>query len=182
MSLALLFHYLMLNMFRMLIHPFSRAYDLFVELIHGLYCLVRCVLVLRCGLAGVVWYPYAGWSLHATHEITQQISRKLLRIDVLTSETCWALNDEIIKQVTSSWSLFIQLSNSLFVQLMHKNTIKTLRIIKVAPWYFGLHKPSSASYSLFSVSCSQYAAMTLKTGCNLMYTGTRNVMLAKHKP
>ena len=22
--------------------------------------LVRCVLVLRCGLAGVVWYPYAG--------------------------------------------------------------------------------------------------------------------------
>jgi len=26
--------------------------------------LVRCVLVLRCGMAGVVWYPYAGWSLH----------------------------------------------------------------------------------------------------------------------
>jgi len=45
-----------------------------------------------------------------THEITHQISRKLLRMDVLTSETCWALNNEIIKQVTSSWSLFIQLS------------------------------------------------------------------------
>ena len=29
-------HYLMLNMFRMLIHPFSRACDLFVELFHGL--------------------------------------------------------------------------------------------------------------------------------------------------
>ena len=28
--------------------------------------------------------------------------------DVLTSETCWALNNEIIKQVTSSCSLFIQ--------------------------------------------------------------------------
>jgi len=25
--------------------------------------LVRCVLVLWCGSAGVVWYPYAGWSL-----------------------------------------------------------------------------------------------------------------------
>jgi len=25
--------------------------------------LFRCVLVLGCGLAGVVWYPYAGWSL-----------------------------------------------------------------------------------------------------------------------
>jgi len=38
MSLALLFHYLMLNMFRMLIHASSGACDLFVELFHGLYC------------------------------------------------------------------------------------------------------------------------------------------------
>jgi len=50
---------------------------------------------------------------HTTHEITQQISRKLLRMVVLTSETCWALNNEIIKQVTSSWSIFIQLSKIL---------------------------------------------------------------------
>ena len=38
MSLALLFHYLMLNMFRMIIHPSPGACDLFVELFHGLYC------------------------------------------------------------------------------------------------------------------------------------------------
>jgi len=38
MLLALLFHYLMLNMFRMLIHPSSGAFDLFDELFHGLYC------------------------------------------------------------------------------------------------------------------------------------------------
>jgi len=31
-------------------------------------------------------------------------------MDVLTSETCWALSNEIIKQVTSSWSLLIQLT------------------------------------------------------------------------
>ena len=37
MSLALLFLYLMLNMFRMLIHPSSGACDLFVDLFHGLY-------------------------------------------------------------------------------------------------------------------------------------------------
>jgi len=37
MSLALLFHYLMLNMFRMLIHPSSGVCDLFVELFHRLY-------------------------------------------------------------------------------------------------------------------------------------------------
>jgi len=36
MSLAILFLYLMLNMFRMLIHPSSGACDLFVELFHAL--------------------------------------------------------------------------------------------------------------------------------------------------
>jgi len=41
MSLALLFHYLMLNMFRMLIHQNSGACDLVIELFHGLYCSVR---------------------------------------------------------------------------------------------------------------------------------------------
>jgi len=38
MSLALLLHYLLLNMFRMLIHPSLGAFVLFVELFHGLYC------------------------------------------------------------------------------------------------------------------------------------------------
>ena len=38
MSLALLYLYLMLNIFRTLIHPSSGACDLFVKLFHGLYC------------------------------------------------------------------------------------------------------------------------------------------------
>jgi len=38
MSLALLFLYSMPNVSRMLVHPFSGACDLFVELFHGLYC------------------------------------------------------------------------------------------------------------------------------------------------
>jgi len=56
MSLALLFHSLMLNMFRMLIHPSSEACDLFVELFHGLYCSgTMCVgVTLRFGWGGVV--------------------------------------------------------------------------------------------------------------------------------
>jgi len=53
MSLALLFHYLMLNLFRMLIHPSSGACDLFVELFHGLYCSVRTeVIALACLFSG----------------------------------------------------------------------------------------------------------------------------------
>jgi len=56
MSLASLFHYLMLNMFRMLIHPSSGACDLFVELFHGLYCSgSMCVgVILWFGWGGVV--------------------------------------------------------------------------------------------------------------------------------
>jgi len=41
MSLALLFHYLLLSMCRMLIHPSSGVCDLFDELYHGLCCSVR---------------------------------------------------------------------------------------------------------------------------------------------
>ena len=37
------------------------------------------------------------------------VSRKLLKMDVLTFETCRTVNVEIIKRVTSSWSIFIQL-------------------------------------------------------------------------
>jgi hypothetical protein len=56
MSLGLLFHYLMLNMFRMLIHPSSGACDLFVELFHGLYCsgTMRIGDTLWFGRSGVV--------------------------------------------------------------------------------------------------------------------------------
>jgi len=64
MSLALLFLYLMLNMFRMLIHPSSGACDLFVGLFHGLYCSVRIEVFAFCfrkrvsaniGCCGVLW-------------------------------------------------------------------------------------------------------------------------------
>jgi len=54
MSLALLFHYLMLNMFRMLIHPSSGACELFVALFHGLYCSASmCIGV-------TVWFGWGG--------------------------------------------------------------------------------------------------------------------------
>jgi hypothetical protein len=56
MSLAFLFHYLMLNMFRTLIHPFSGACNLFAELFHVLYCSgTMCVgVTLWFGWGGVV--------------------------------------------------------------------------------------------------------------------------------
>ena len=52
MSTALLFHHLLLNIFRMLVHPSSGAYDLLWIYFMCCISLVRCVLVLRCGSAG----------------------------------------------------------------------------------------------------------------------------------
>ena len=64
MSFALLFHYLLLNMFRMLAHPSSGACELFVDLYHGLYCSGSiCVGV-------TVFYPHAGWRTSASGCIT----------------------------------------------------------------------------------------------------------------
>jgi len=65
MSLALLFHYLLLNMFRMLMHSPQELGTYLMSYFMGCIVLVRCVLVLCCGLAGVVWYPYTGFS-HTT--------------------------------------------------------------------------------------------------------------------
>ena len=54
MSLALLFHYLTLNMFRMLVHQSSVACDLFVVLFRGLCCSGSiCVGV-------TVWFGWGG--------------------------------------------------------------------------------------------------------------------------
>ena len=51
---AFLFHYLILNMFRVFIYPFSGACDLCFELFHGLYCSrTMCVGV-------TVWFGWGG--------------------------------------------------------------------------------------------------------------------------
>ena len=70
MSLALLFPYLLLNMFRMLIHPSSGACNLFDALLHGLYCSgSMCVGV-------TLWYGWGGVSAciriphHTSHTTT----------------------------------------------------------------------------------------------------------------
>jgi len=102
MSLALLFLYLMLNMFRMLIYPTSGACDFFVELFHGLYCFGSMWVGVTlwfgcCGVVAVCKLKHTSNQGYTTYETTLQISRKFLRMDVLIFETCRALNNEIIK-------------------------------------------------------------------------------------
>ena len=66
-----------LNMFRTLLHPSSGACDYSVELPHWSYCSwfdVCC----SFGVVGLEWYP------------CYRLSRKLLMMDIIMSEKCWA--------------------------------------------------------------------------------------------
>ena len=101
-----------LNMFRTLIYPPSGACDYSVELSHWSYCSWLDV-CWSFGVVGLEWYPCCrlkhDWSVHVecggwglinpqpphsknntANVLIQQNSRKLLMMDILMSETCWA--------------------------------------------------------------------------------------------
>jgi len=99
MSLTILFHFLCAQ----------HVSDINISIIKSsqLFCwittlvvlfLVRCVLEIRCGWVGVVSVLQAEASACNTHRtknnsinvVIQQNSRKLLMMDILMSETCWA--------------------------------------------------------------------------------------------
>ena len=72
------------------------------------------------------------------------ISSKLLKMNVITFETCWTVNSEIIKQVTSSWSIFIQ---AVFMQAealqcfsLHKDTTPPVTNHTVTPTHIELEQ------------------------------------------
>jgi len=93
MSLVLLFHYLLLCMFRMLVHPSSGACDL-----RWIYFICRIALLLmQCfSLHKDTTPPQSNHTLTPTHIEPEQyntwnksiISLKLLKMDVLTFKTC----------------------------------------------------------------------------------------------
>ena len=87
-----------LNMFRTLIYPSSGACEFSVELQHWSYCSWFLVSVLQasaCNTDTTPTQPHRNSNKHGTKNNTtnvviQQKSRKLLMMDILTSETCWA--------------------------------------------------------------------------------------------
>ena len=116
MSLPLLFLYLMLNKFRILIHPSSGACYLFVVISWVVllwFDVCLCYVVIWLGWSGIrmqaealgtsasaciriphqhnqttTQQQHTSNQINTIHEITQQISSKLLMMDVLTSEAC----------------------------------------------------------------------------------------------
>jgi len=104
MSLAILFHFLCAQHVSEINISIIRTLRLFcwITTLVVLF-LVRCVLEFRCGWIGVVsvlqasapTQPHRNSNTHrtknnTTNVVIQQNSRKLLTMDILKSETCWA--------------------------------------------------------------------------------------------
>jgi len=101
MSLAILFHFLCAQHVSGINISIIRSLRLccWITTLVVMF-LVRCVLEFRCGWVGVVSVlqasqPYRNSTTHRTKNITtnvviQQHSRKLLMMDILMPETCWA--------------------------------------------------------------------------------------------
>ena len=110
MSLAVLFHFLCAQNVSDINISIIRSFRLFcwITTLVVLF-LVRCVLEFRCGWVGVVsvlhaeacntdttpTQPHRNSNTHrtknnTTNVVIQQNSRKLLMMDILMSETCWA--------------------------------------------------------------------------------------------
>ena len=97
-----------------------RSLWLIVDLFHVLYCTGSM------WVGVMMWFSWGGVvSLCRLKHYLQYntwnkstICRKILKMDVLTFETCWAVNSEIIKQVTSSWFIFIQHTIMFMIQIV----------------------------------------------------------------
>ena len=148
-----------------------RSLRLIVDLFHGLYSSgSMCVGV-------TVWFGWGGvvslcrlkhydttpsqpnHTVTPTHIEPEQyntwnkstISRNLLKMDVLTFDTCWAVNSEIIKQVTSSSSIFIQLPTNGFWHVDRHDVSLCVHFICQQPAYG--NAPTRARVVLISKRC-----------------------------
>ena len=110
MSIAILFHFLCVQHVSDINIYIIRSLRLFCSITTLVVLfLVRCVLEFRCGCVGVVsvlqasayntdttpTQPHRNSNTHrtknnTTNVVIQQNSRKLLMMDILVSETCWA--------------------------------------------------------------------------------------------
>jgi len=71
-------------------------------------------------------------------------------MDVLTFETCCAVNSEIIKQVTTSWSIFIQYAH-IFKILMYFSLDQAEFKQGVGPQHSNLSQASDRPHRLLPV-------------------------------
>ena len=108
MSLALLFHCLLLNMFRMLVHPSSGACDLLRIYFMCCIALVRCVFGVR------LWF---GWGYHTTPvKVSANIHTAILKVwSVLKKRRSWPY------VITANVTAIILIINQINTQFLFYN-------------------------------------------------------------
>jgi len=138
------------NIFGILIYPSSGAWDYSVELPHWSYCFWFDV-CWSFSVVGLGWYlcsrlqlPHRNSNTHRTKNnmtnvVIQQNSRKLLMMDILMSETCWA--HKKWNKIASDIKLVVYSST---ITMMHRpNNIRfSIKLIYITITLIIMHKQS----------------------------------------
>ena len=173
------FTFYVLNMFRTLIYRSSVACDYSVELPHWLYCSWFDV-CWSFGVVGLEWYPGCRLKHSTTNVLSQQNSRKLLMMDILMSETCWA-HKKWNKIVTSGWSFILQQMER-WLAVMHCNCSYPCHNI-LGIWRFDYFY-SKSNYHLSNRYCSLLASKqtAVSDKCLLLYVQSWTHDGRKYRP
>ena len=132
MSLAILFHFLyVLNMFRAFIYPSSGACD---------YSVVSVLQASACNTDTTPTQLHLNSNTHrtknnTTNVIIQQNSRKLLKMDIWMSETCWA--HKKWNKIASDMKLFFY-SLTMCIMLANNVDVTILMTVYLRMWYIAV--------------------------------------------
>ena len=203
--LLLYFTYYVLNMFRTLIYPSSGACDSVAELPHrsscsqfvvcGSFCYGRFLVVFICRLKPANRTPpntsrnkcsrTQRTENKKTDVVIQQHSRKVLKMDILMSETCWAHNKwnniaSVIKLVFHS-SKIAMMHGPINIRLFGNNWVevnvaKISLQTKIATWTV-LHFRNSSRGSNHSLSNSRKRNYSKNSNCSMLSTKSVRKML-----
>jgi len=130
MSLAILFHFLCAQHVSDINISIIRSLRLFYWITSLVVLfLVRCVLELRCSNTHRT-------KNNTTNEVIQQNSRKLLMMDILMSETCWAhkkwnkiaSDNKLVFYSSSTYTYFTEKWSSANLLLSYSGALSILRL------------------------------------------------------
>ena len=116
-------------------------------------------------------------------------------MDVLTFEPCWAVNSEIIKQVTSSWSIVIQIPHCIYLLCWRwriflnllvnfgRDTGRSLRFVDSPWWRVKLRGYSSWGITIMNTQawpggrCCERLPVEPRVACQGNYREARSIAL-----
>jgi len=127
-----------------------------------------------CWCYVVVWLWWCGIRMQV-EALVPQPAYGYHRMDVLTSETCWKLSKDIIKQVTSSSSLFTQLSTESLFNSVRTQQILYYQAINLVTCFGSLSHHQASSQTIMEVPSvdvhivRSHNLLNTSTNCSISY-------------